>query len=138
MMINPSKDPVNFAKKTIGSDPWSTFLGIEVDEVREGYARCSLKVKDEYCNSVERAHGAAIFAVSDQAFAMACNSTGTMALAVSFNITYMGAAKPGTTITAEAVPVNQGKRISVWNIEVVDSEGSLISRGEGIAYHKLD
>lgn len=135
-MIDPASNPVEYARTVVGQDPLATFLGIQVEEVREAYARCSVEVRPEYCNAVERAHGAITYSVSDQAFAVACNSTGTRALAVSFNITYLGAALPGSRLIAEATPVNRGKRISVWNIEVKDDRGNPVSRGEGIAYHR--
>ncbi len=136
-MIDPETSPIEYARTVVGQDPLATFLGIRVEEVKEAYARCSVEVKSEYCNAVQRAHGALTYALSDQAFAVACNSTGTRALAVSFNITYIGAASPGARLIAEATPVNRGKRISVWSVEVRDSEGNPVSRGEGIAYHRV-
>ncbi|HOR93721.1 MAG TPA: hotdog fold thioesterase, partial [Spirochaetota bacterium] len=78
-MENIIKDPIVYAREVVGRDPLATFLGITVEEVKHGYARCAVTVKPEYCNAVERAHGGIIHAVADQAFAVASNSMGTMA-----------------------------------------------------------
>ncbi len=135
-MSESVKDPVSYARDVVGKDPLATFLGIMVDEVREGYARCAVTIKPEHLNAVERAHGAIIYALADQAFAVASNSTGVMALALNFNINYVAAATDGERIFSEATPVNVGKRVSVWDVEVRGSEDRLIARGQGVAYHK--
>jgi acyl-CoA thioesterase len=137
-MIKPdiNEDPVGYAREVVGKDPLAVYLGIIINEVRDKYARCSIEVKSEYLNAVERAHGGIIHALADQAFAVACNSFGVMAVALSFNIDYVSAALPGDIITAEALPVNVANKVSVWDISVKDSKGGLVAAGRGIAYHK--
>jgi acyl-CoA thioesterase len=135
-MDNFINDPVCYAKDVVAKDPMATFLGIETDEVRSGYARCSITIKSEFLNAVERAHGAIIYAVMDQAFAVASNSTGNVAVSLHFSVNYISAALTGEKIFAEASPVNMGKKVSVWKIEVRGSNDKVIATGEGLAYHK--
>jgi acyl-CoA thioesterase len=130
------ENPIEYARTVVGRDPFATFLGIEVDEVREAYSRVSVTVKPEYLNAVERAHGAFIHALADQAFAVACNSTGVMAIAVNFNINYLSSATDGERISAEGRPINIGRKVSVWSIEVRGTGDKLIATGIGTAYHK--
>ncbi|OHD69843.1 MAG: hypothetical protein A2W19_09540 [Spirochaetes bacterium RBG_16_49_21] len=130
------ENPLEYAAEIVGRDPFATYLGIEVEEVREGYARCSITVRPEHLNAVERAHGAFIHAVADQAFAVACNSTGVMAIAVNFTINYHASAVDGEKIFAEATPVSIGRKISVWNIAVRGGQDRLVATGYGTAYHK--
>lgn len=129
-------NPVEYARDVVGCDPMASFLGIEVEEVREGYARCSVTVKPEYLNAVERAHGAIVYALADQAFAVASNSTGTMALALNVTLDYHAAAIDGEKIFSEATPVNSTRKISMWKLEVRGSGDKLIASGRGLAYHK--
>jgi acyl-CoA thioesterase len=129
-------NPIAYARDVVGRDPWAVFLGIEVEDVREGYGRCSLTVRPEYMNAVERAHGAFIHALADQAFAIACNSTGVMAIAVNFSINYLSSAVDGEKVFAEASPVNIGRKLSVWNVQVRGVGDKLIATGYGTAYHK--
>jgi acyl-CoA thioesterase len=129
------EDALEFARETVGKDPFATFLGIRVEEVRESYARVSLLIREEFCNAAVRAHGGAIFSVADQAFAVACNSRGYSAFAAEIKINYFQGVSPGKTLTAEATPIDIRKRISLWNIDVVDSDGSKIAVAHGLAYH---
>jgi len=135
-MENYINDPVCYAKDVVAKDPMARFLGITADEVRTGYARCSVTIKPEFLNAVERAHGAIIYAVMDQAFAVASNSTGNIAVSLHFSVNYISAAVDGEKIFAEATPVNVGKKVSVWKIEVRGGSDKIIASGEGIAYHK--
>lgn len=129
-------DPVSYARNVVGKDPMAQFLGIEVEDVKEGYARVSLTVKPEYLNAVERAHGIAIFAVIDQALAVASNSTGMIAVSINTTVNYVAAARDGEKIFAEAVPVNVGKKVSVWRVEVRGTGDKLIATADGVTYHK--
>lgn len=128
--------PVEYAREVVGRDPWAVHLGIEVEEATEGYSRCAVTVKPEYLNAVDRAHGALVYALADQAFAVACNSLGTMALALTVSINYLSAAKAGERIVSEAHPVNIARKISLWQIEVKGADGRLIATAQGTAYHK--
>ncbi len=135
-MNDKKADSVEYAQNIVGKDPMASHLGIEVEEVREAYARCSITVKPQHLNAVERAHGALVFALADQSFAVGSNSTGVSAVAVSFNINYLSAAREGEKIVSEAVPVNIARKLSVWRIEVKGPDERLIACGEGVAYHK--
>ncbi len=134
--IQTIENPIEYAREVVGRDPFATFLGIDVEEVRSGYARCGITVAPESLNAVERAHGAFVYALADQAFAVACNSTGVMAIAVNFTINYISGAVDGERIFAEATPVNSGRKLSVWKIEVRGAGDKLIATGTGTAYHK--
>lgn len=130
------KDPVCYARDIVAKDPMATFLGIEAEEVRNGYARCSVTIRPEYLNAVERAHGAIVYAVMDQAFAVASNSTGNVAVSLNFTVNYISAAIDGEKIFAEATPVSHGKKVSVWSVTVRGKDDKIIASGEGLAYHK--
>ncbi len=129
-------DPVRYARDVVAKDPMASFLGIEAEEVTNGYAKCSVTIKPEFLNAVERAHGAIIYAIMDQAFAVASNSTGNIAVSLNFTVNFIAAAVDGEKIFAEATPVNIGKKISVWKVEARGSDDKIIASGEGVAYHK--
>jgi acyl-CoA thioesterase len=128
--------PVEYAREVVGRDPMATHLGIVVEEAASGYARCSVTVKPQYLNAVDRAHGALVYALADQAFAVACNSLGTMALALTVSINYLSAAMDGERIVSEARPINIARKISVWQLDVKGADGRLIASAQGTAYHK--
>jgi acyl-CoA thioesterase len=135
-MYETITNPIEYASEIVGKDPMATFLGITVEEVRQGFARCALTIAPHYLNALERAHGISIHAVADQAFAVAANSLGHNAIALHFTISYTDGALVGETIIAEASPLNIGNKVSVWRVEVKGHDKRLIATCEGIAYHK--
>ena len=134
-MSHTIANPIEYAREIVGKDPMAVFLGIRVEEVRRGFARCALTIAPQYLNAVKRAHGASIHAVADQAFAVAANSLGHSAIALHFSISYTAGALEGETIVAEASPLHVGKKVSVWKVEVKGDDQRLLATCEGIAYH---
>jgi acyl-CoA thioesterase len=55
-------------------DAASQSLGMEVKEVRPGYARLTLLVRADMLNGHAICHGGVVFSLADSAFAFACNS----------------------------------------------------------------
>jgi acyl-CoA thioesterase len=135
-MTNGIDDPINYAKNVVGTDPFASFTGIYVDDVKSGYAKCSLTILPQHLNAIDRAHGAIIYALADQALAVASNSTGFISLATNMNINYLASARDGERIFSEARPLNIGKKISVWKVEVRGANDRLIASAEGTTYHK--
>lgn len=129
-------NPVHYARDVVAKDPMATFLGITADEVRSDYARCSVTIRPDFLNAVERAHGAIIYAVMDQSLAVASNATGNIAVSLSISVNYIASALDGEKIFSEAIPVSIGKKVSFWKIEVKGTADKIIATGEGIAYHK--
>jgi len=134
--MSPEESTLEYAREIVARDPYATFLGIELLESREAYAKLSLEVKPEYANAVDRAHGAIVYAAADQAFAVACNSCGYKAVALTVTIHYMAGAPIGSKIYSEAKPVNVRRKISLWNLEVRLEDGTIVATAEGTAYHK--
>jgi acyl-CoA thioesterase len=122
----------------VGRDPFATFLGIEVIEVRDAYAKVALKIRDDYCNAGARGHGGALFTLADQAFAVAANSRGYMAYGMEMKINYFQAANPGETLTAVAEPVDIRRRVSLWNITLFNQIGDKVAVAQGMAYHFIE
>jgi len=129
------KDPIQYAVEVVGADPFAKLLGIKVEDARDSYARMSLVVKEEYCNSEGRTHGGVLFTLADQAFAVAANSRGYMAFALEVKINYFQATRPGDIVIAEATPVDIRKRVSLWNIDLKTDKGEKVAMAQGLAYH---
>ena len=101
--------------------------------MRCGFARASLKIEKRHLNSVGIVHGGAIFTLADFAFAMACNSGGKVAAAVSTNLSFLKATRSGT-LCAEAREI-QPKDFHVYG-PGYDHAGELVALFQGTAYIK--
>ena len=64
------------ADKLWGPDTCSQWLGMELLEVRPGYARIRMKVRPEFLNGHGICHGGLMFTLADSTFAFACPPRG--------------------------------------------------------------
>lgn len=116
-----------------GKDLFREILGIQVVEVKDGYAKMSLKVTKNHTNALGAAHGGAIFSLADCAFAEACNFGENVAVAVQVNINFLKPAFEGDTLTAEAVRVSDGKKLGLYHI-TISKQDKKIAFFSGLAF----
>ena len=114
-------------------DYFREFLGIKVLEVKEGYAKMSMKVGKEHTNFVGFTHGGVLFALADCAFAEATNFGDKKAVAVQVSINFVKPSSEGDTLTAEASLVSEGRTFSLYNVTVT-KENKVLALFTGLAY----
>ena len=108
-------------------------MGIKVLEIKEGYAKMSLKVGKEHTNFVGFTHGGVIFALADCAFAEATNFGERKAVAVQVSINFVKPTSEGDTLTAEASLASEGKTFSLYDVAVT-KDNKLVALFTGLAY----
>ena len=116
-------------------DRFAAAAGIELVEVREGYAMARMRAEGRHLNGVDVVQGGCLFTLADFAFAAACNSHGTLAVAINASISFVEAGRPGL-LTAEAQELAVSPRLSACTVHVRDSSGTLIAIFQGMAYRK--
>ncbi|MEM4576374.1 MAG: hotdog fold thioesterase [Candidatus Nezhaarchaeales archaeon] len=121
-------------REKVRRDPYANLLGIEVLELREGYAKASLIVRDDMVNFHGVAHGGLIASLADVTFAAASNSRNKKALALNLNVSYRRPVKAGETIIAEAFEESLGDTTALYRIVVKNSKGSLVAVCQGLVY----
>jgi acyl-CoA thioesterase len=125
-------------KEFFKRDQFAAYNGIELLEISPGGAKVSMKVEERHLNGLRTVHGGAIFTMADFAFAAACNSHGTVAVALNVSINFVKAALPGMTLFADAKEVSKNHKIGTYDIRVTDEKGELIATFEGLAYRKKE
>ena len=119
----------------INQDRYARYLGVEICEWGEGYAKARLELGEEHLNSVSTVHGGVLFSLADSVFSVASNSHGTVAVAIQVCISYFKAVSSGT-IYAEAKEVSRNPKLATYLIEVTDDSGSLLGLFQGTVYRK--
>ncbi len=132
-------DGVERAVRRISTnDRFARMVGVEIKEVRPGYARVTMQVEDKHLNSVDITHGAAVFTVADTAFALASNSHGTVSLALNMSINFLKATGLGNVLTAVATEDKLTNRTGLYRLTVEDETGELVCVAEGLVYRKKE
>ena len=113
-------------RKIFESDRFTTENGMVIEEIGEGYAKCSLLLADRHRNAMGEVMGGASFTLADFAFAVAANWKKIGMVSLSSNITYLGVAK-GERLVAEAVCVKAGRTTGYYCIDVKDELGNPVA-----------
>ena len=106
-------------------------LGIEYLDVREGYVYARMFVKKELSQPYGMLHGGA-----SMAFAESIGGAGSSVYVdiktpvirgMQLSANHVKAAKVGTYVYATATILHKGRQTHVWNIDVKNEDGDLVS-----------
>ncbi len=119
------------AAEMYSNDPASQALGIEISNVRSGYAEADMTVRADMLNGHGICHGGYVFTLADTAFAFACNTGNEVTVAASANIDFLAPAKVGDQLTAVAEERSRSRRLGVFDVSVRNQAGTLLALFRG-------
>lgn len=130
-------EPIDILKnKFENEDRYASSLGINLLEIKPGYAKIGMKVTREMVNFHGITHGGAIFSLADSAFGLAANSHGVSAVAMTVSIDYLAMTAPGDYLVAVAEETQRSRKIGNYNIQVLNQDEKVIAAMRGITYLK--
>ena len=100
------------------ADAASRALGMTVESVAPGEATISMRVREDMVNGWGMCHGGLIATLADSAFAVACNSRGTVTVAAGFDVTLLEAARLDDVLVATAVERALRGRSGLYDVTV--------------------
>ncbi len=118
----------------IREDAFSKWLGIKVLEVREGYSKTQMTVRDEMMNGLGVAHGGIAFSLADSTFAFACNNRNRLSLALDTSINFLKPIMSGDVLTAEAIEFHNGKSTGLYEVKIVNQNDHLVALFKGVCF----
>ncbi|HWR02183.1 MAG TPA: PaaI family thioesterase [Chlorobaculum sp.] len=121
--------------KNVRNDRFAQLLGIEIVDVRPGYALVEMKIEDRHKNGINTVQGGAIFTLADYAFAAASNADGSTTVAINASISYFKAPQ-GAYIRAEAREEHKNRKICGFKVDINDEDGTLVASFSGLGYRK--
>ncbi|KZE69307.1 phenylacetate degradation protein [Fictibacillus phosphorivorans] len=124
-------------QEKLKNDTFAQWLGIELTEIGPGTAIAEMKITENMLNAHGTAHGAALFAIADFVFAVACNSYGKTSVGLSVNIGYLAACQKGDKITAIASEIKRNHRTSWYEVRVENGK-ELVAHVSALSYRKND
>ena len=136
--MNRSDGKNELAKRVVDQmmrdDLFSQWLGIQVIEVGEGYARLQMTLRQEMLNGFGVIHGGVTFSLADSAFAFACNNRNNLSMALDTNITFTKATRPGDVLTAEAKELHNGRSTGLYLVTVKNQTGEQVALFKGTCF----
>jgi len=133
-LSNPMK-PDELARATAeamyANDACSKALGIEILEVRAGYARLRMSVRPDFLNGHQICHGGLMFTLADSAFAFACNSYNINTVAAGCSIEFLRPVQGGDVLTAEAIEQTLSGRNGIYDIRITNRANETVAMFRG-------
>lgn len=137
-LVNQESEADRLAKavadKMFANDRASRTAGIELLEVREGYARLTFVIREDMLSGHGLAHGGYIFLLADAAFAYACNSRDRSTIALQCSISFSAPGRLGSRLTATCYERFGGGRTGTYDCDVIDDRGNALAFFRGTSY----
>ncbi|WP_058910211.1 hydroxyphenylacetyl-CoA thioesterase PaaI [Entomohabitans teleogrylli] len=124
----------HYARQMYARDNCARALGIEIQEMDDGFAVVTMTVTEQMLNGHHTCHGGQLFALADTAFAYACNSQGLAAVASGCSIDFARPALAGDRLVATARMRTQGKLTGVYDIEIINQQEKVVALFRGRAH----
>jgi len=116
------------------NDFFSQWMGVEVLEVKEGYSKIKMTIRQEMVNGFGIVHGGIPFSLADSAFAFACNNRNNLSVALDVTITFTKAVNVGDVLTAEAEEIHNGRSTGVYLIHVINQKNEQVALFKGTCF----
>jgi len=114
----------------IANEKSLSWFGFRVEAARDGNATVTITILPEQANAHGFAHGGVLFALADQALAMAANTLLPFAVTSEAQIQYLVPVRAGNEVVARARTAHHDQRRAVIDVEVsVNGETVALLRG---------
>ncbi len=123
------------AQEYFKNDKFALASGVELLEVKNGYAKARLLITPEHLNAGGVCQGGAIFTLADFTFAVACNSHRQLTFSINSNINFFKSERSGW-LYAEAHEVFDHSKLSNCEVQVRNEAGELIATFVGTGFRK--
>lgn len=108
-------------------DPFAGLTGVELIDLRPGYAQARMEVEPQQLNAAGICHGGAIFTLADMAFGAAVNSHFTLTVSAWASVTFLKPARKGDTLFATARELDNRKHLPFGEVRVTNQNNELIA-----------
>ncbi len=130
-MSDPQAVAEGSAHAMYAQDRASQALGMRILEIRQGYARLAMTVREDMVNGHQLCHGGLIFTLADSAFAFACNTYDLVTVASAASIEFLLPGRLGDELTAIAEERSRSKRSGVYDVSVRNQQGECVALFRG-------
>jgi uncharacterized protein (TIGR00369 family) len=102
------------------------FLDLKVIDIEEGKVSYRTKINNMHCNIYGFVHGGTLASISDAAMGVSCITLGKHVVTTDMGISYIKNVHEGSTITAVAKVISNGRSIMRAEGEIFDEQKQLL------------
>jgi acyl-CoA thioesterase len=132
--MNKDAAALSVVQHMMQHDLFSQWLGIEVLEIKEGYSKIKMTVRNEMINGFGIVHGGIAFSLADSAFAFACNNRNILSVALDTSINFIKPVHVGDALTAEAKELHNGKSTGLYHICISNQQEHIVAVFKGTCF----
>ena len=127
-----------FARKVVSHmmerDLFSKWLGIEIIEIKEGYSKIKMIIRNEMVNGFGIVHGGVTFSMADSAFAFACNNRNNLSVALDTSINFTKPVQVDDILIAETKEIHNGKSTGLYQITITNQHNHIVALFKGTCF----
>lgn len=127
--------PEKIVNEMMSKDTFSQWLGVEVMEVKEGFAKIKMTIRKDMLNGHLVAHGGISFSLADSAFAFASNSHGQKAVSIETSINHIKPLFEGDELIATAEKESTSRSLGQYIVRVTRNN-ELVALFKGVVFRK--
>ena len=121
-------------EKMMQDDLFSQWLGIEVLQIKEGYSKIKMLVRNEMINGLGIVHGGIAFSLADSAFAFACNNRNNLSVALDTSINFLKPVHINDVLIAEAKEIHNGRSTGLYQIAITNQNDHIVALFKGTCF----
>lgn len=133
-MMNKNALANKVVEKMMKDDLFSKWLGIEVLEIKEGYSKIQMTVRNEMINGLGIIHGGISFSLADSAFAFACNNRNNLSVALDTSINFLKPVHVNDELIAEAKEIHNGRSTGLYQIVITNQHNHVVALFKGTCF----
>lgn len=119
--------PKDIVTQLLKEDAFSKWLGIELIEVKKGYCKLKMTVRQEMVNGFGIAHGGISYSLADTCLAFAANSNGRHSMSIDTSISHTKPARVGEVLIAESEEISKSNRVALYTLKVRKENKEIIA-----------
>ncbi|MCQ2505292.1 MAG: PaaI family thioesterase [Saccharofermentans sp.] len=120
-------------REFFANDRYAALTGIEILEVKEGYAKTKITVEDKHLNGNNVVMGGCIYTMVDFTFALAANCGESECITLNSSIVFNSPAT-GKELYAQTEIVKNGRSVCNFLVRVTDEKGRCIATATMVGY----
>ncbi len=124
-------------QQIIDKNAFAKMMGIEILEIREGYARGRLVMNELHTNIYGGMHGGCMYAFADTIAGIASISYGNYVSTIDGKMNYLLPVKDTEYVICEAKVLRQGGKIGIYNVTLTGDRKQVFATAD-FTYYRMD